>query len=108
MPGKEILIYQTEDGRRPFNNWLTALSPEARTKIKARLERVGLGLLGDYKNIGLGVFELRIHWGPGYRIYFGFDGKTFIILLCGGDKSAQFRDIEKAHAYWQDYLRRKR
>lgn len=73
----------------------------------SRLERIAAGNWGDFKNIGMGVFEIRIHWGPGYRIYFGLDGTKLVVLLWAGDKSSQDRDILRVQAYWQDYLRRK-
>ena len=78
----------------------------ARAKIRARLDRVEEGNLGDYKSVGEGVFELRIDYGSGYRIYFGQEGSRIIILLCGGDKSTQAQDIRKAQEYWEDYRSR--
>ena len=65
-----------------------------------------LGLFGDVEPVGEGLSELRIHYGPGYRIYFGKDGNQVYLLLCGGDKSTQSKDIKKAKAYWQDHKRR--
>ena len=71
----------------------------------AQVDRLRLGLAGDWKSIGEGVFELRVHEGRGYRVYFGRDGKALVILLCGGDKSTQRRDIDLARAYWRAYRR---
>jgi putative addiction module killer protein len=71
--------------------------------IRARLDRVEAGNLGDYKVVGKGVGELRIDYGPGYRVYFGQLGTTVIVLLCGGDKSSQDEDIRQAIEYWTDY-----
>lgn len=65
------------------------------------------GLLGDWSGVGDGVCELRIDYGPGYRVYYAQDGKILILLLCGGDKRTQAKDIEKAHGYWKDYKARK-
>jgi putative addiction module killer protein len=79
----------------------------SRARIVARLDRLKAGLLGDWKSIGDGVFELRIDVGPGFRVYNGQDGKALILLLCGGDKRAQTRDIENAKTYWKDYQDRK-
>ena len=72
-------------------------------RIRGRLTRLELGNLGDFRSVGEGVNELRIHFGPGYRIYYGEAANTIILLLCGGDKSSQQRDIERAKTYWQDY-----
>lgn len=103
---KEILSYITKDGQIPFEQWLNSLRDiKARTKIKARLRRVELGNLGDYKSVGDGVFELRIHYGKGYRIYFAQMGSVIILLLSGGDKDTQQNDIQKAKQYWLDYQR---
>src|SRR5205807_654552 len=91
---KEVVAYQTREGGVPFEDWLQKLNDQnAVARILARLARVRLGNLGDYKSLGEGVFELRVDYGPGYRIYFGQRGRTLVILLCGGDKSTQARDI---------------
>lgn len=84
---------------REFSKWLFALSDTvAAARIQARIDRLGLGLFGDVKPVGEGVSELRIAYGPGYRIYVLQRGKTLVILLCGGDKSSQVKDIAKAKA----------
>jgi len=99
--------YVTPDGKNPFRKWLHALRDvRARAKIRVRLNRVRLGNFGDAKAVGGGVLELRIPYGPGYRVYFARVGSTVVLLLCGGDKSSQKRDIEKAKEYWLDYERR--
>jgi putative addiction module killer protein len=91
----------------PFAEWVARLRDgQARAQIQRRLARVRLGLLGDYKSVGGGVYELRIATGPGYRIYFAQVAKTVILLLCGGDKSSQAADIQKAKAYWVGYQER--
>lgn len=103
----ELLEYLTEDGRNPFRKWLDDLKDrQARAKIRVRLNRIRLGNFGDCKAVGKGVNELRIPHGPGYRVYFGRNGNTVVILLNGGDKKTQSRDIALAQAYWSDYLRR--
>jgi len=79
---------------------------KARAKIRVRLDRVSLGNLGDCHAVGEGVQELRIDYGPGYRVYFGQLGSTIVLLLCGGDKRTQTQDIELARHYWNDYRRR--
>lgn len=101
---RELLIYETSDGKRPFSKWLESLRDiNARAKIRARLDRVEAGNLGDVRAVGEGVGELRIDYGPGYRVYFGQVGTTVILLLCGGDKSTQDADIRQAIEYWTDY-----
>jgi putative addiction module killer protein len=80
---------------------------DAQGRILARLERVRLGLLGDYKSVGDGVSELRIDTGPGYRVYFGQHGGTIVVLICGGSKASQKKDIVAAKAFWNDYRSRK-
>jgi len=88
-------------------DWLEGLRDGAtRARITARLDRLKAGLLGDWKNVGGGICELRIDHGPGYRVYYGQEGNTLILLLCAGDKNTQAKDIEKAHAYWKDYKAR--
>jgi putative addiction module killer protein len=101
---REIRYFLTEDGISPFITWLNALRDrKAQHKIEIRLKRVELGNLGDYKSVGEGVYELRLDFGPGYRIYFVQIGVTIILLLCGGDKSTQDQDIQQAQKYWRNY-----
>lgn len=103
---RDIQIYVTEGGRAPFSEWLASLrDSKARAKIRVRLDRVSLGNLGDCHGVGDGVQELRIDYGPGYRVYFGQLGSTIVLLLCGGDKSTQAKDIEQAKRYWNEYRR---
>jgi len=103
----QVLEYQTEDGDQPFSDWLLRLrDQEAAYRIDVRVGRVRLGNLGDARAVGKGVSELRIPYGPGYRIYFGRKGDRVVVLLCGGAKSSQRDDIRKAQQYWADYLRR--
>ena len=99
--------YVTPDGRYPFRKWLRGLrDARARAKIRVRLNRVRLGNFGDAKPVGSGICELVIPYGPGYRVYFARTGNTVVLLLCGGDKSTQPRDISMAKEYWLDYQRR--
>ncbi len=104
---RAVKIYITRDGRRPFEEWYDSVKDrQARTLIRARLAQLEAGNLGDCRSVGEGVSELRIHFGPGYRIYFGQEGANLILLLCGGGKQTQFRDIPLAKGYWHDYRRR--
>ncbi|MBZ8182174.1 type II toxin-antitoxin system RelE/ParE family toxin [Oscillatoria salina] len=105
---REIQNYQTVEGRSPFEEWLESLR-DSRGKliVDKRIRRVRVGNLGDYRSVGDGIFELRIDYGPGYRVYFGQVGTTLVLLLCGGDKSSQKQDILKAKEYWRNYERRK-
>ncbi len=106
-PQTEVRVYQTLTGKRPFEDWLHHLKDKTiRSLVRARLDRFTHGNAGKCEPVGQGVFELKIYYGPGYRIYFGQEGQTIVILLCGGDKSTQSSDIEKARLYWQDYKRR--
>lgn len=104
---RELEIYVTEEGKAPFLDWLDALRDiRGRAKIRARLDRVRLGNFGDRAGIGDGIEELRIDFGPGYRVYVGQVGSKVVLLLCGGDKSTQAEDIREAKNYWKDYKRR--
>jgi len=99
--------YVTADGRNPFRDWLRGLRDvHARAKVRVRLNRIRLGNFGDVKSVGGAVSELRIPYGPGYRVYFARTGRTIVLLLCGGDKSTQERDVSTAKDYWLDYQRR--
>jgi putative addiction module killer protein len=99
--------YLTIGGRSPFNEWLLGVRDlKARARIRARLDRVGFGNLGDYASVDNGVFELRLFFGPGYRVYYGLEGDTHVVLLSGGTKATQKRDIRIAKKYWKDYGRR--
>lgn len=104
---QELILYETENGHCPFVNWLDSLRDiRARARIKKRLDRVELGNLGDIRSVGEGVSELKIDYGPGYRVYYAEIGSTFVLLLCGGDKSTQRQNILKAQQYWIDFQRR--
>lgn len=104
---KELLIYVTTEGREPFTEWLSSLRDlKARAKIRVRLDRVSLGNFGDCRGVGDGIQELRIDYGPGYRVYFAQEGTMILLLLCAGDKSSQTKDIQTAKQYWTDYRRR--
>jgi len=100
--------YVTKEGKKPYDKWLWKLKDlRAKARVAARVDRAARGNFGDYRDLNSGVFELKDDFGPGYRIYFGIDGDEVIILLAGGDKRTQRRDILKAKEYWSDYLSRK-
>jgi len=98
----------TEGGECPFQAWFDALPARAADRVDTAVERMRRGNLGDHKSVGEGVIERRIQHGPGYRIYFGRDGETLIVLIGGGTKKGQRRDIRAAQRLWKEYKRRKR
>ena len=99
-----IKIYQDEHGNEPFNDWLKSIRDfNTKIRILARLERIKLGNFGDHRSIGEGLYELRLHFGSGYRIYYGQSGDEIVLLLAGGDKSTQKQDIQRVKHYWHDY-----
>lgn len=105
---KQLVSYETPSNQIPFDAWIKNLKDrKGQAVILARLRRFAVtGHPGDHQSVGQGVYELRIHYGPGYRVYYGEDGMTLVLLLCGGDKSTQRRDITRAQAYWLDYRSR--
>ena len=101
---RRLQVYRDANGREPFSIWLQSIQDtKAHDRIQARLDLIELGSLGDYGSVGDGVFELRFHFGAGYRIYFGQIDNTIVLLLCGGDKSSQRRDIARAKTYWRQH-----
>ena len=100
--------YLEEDGTSPFGDWFTRLDAAAAAKVTVVLGRIGKGNLSNVKGVGEGVLEVRLNFGPGYRVYFGRDGDVVVVLLGGGTKRRQQRDIEAAQACWKAYKRRKR
>lgn len=104
----EIVEYETASGDSPFGDWFNALNAPAAAKVTIALIRLGQGNISNVESVGAGVYEYKIDFGPGYRIYFGYDGKELVVLVAGGSKKHQSRDIETAKANWQDYKQRKR
>lgn len=97
-----------EDGADPYIAWLTRLrNNPVRARIIRRVSRMELGNFGDHRFCRDGVWELRIDFGPGYRLYYAIAGRRVVLLLCGGDKRAQAADIDKAVHYWKDWSRRR-
>ncbi len=104
---RKIEYYETASGESPFRKWFEALrDSKAQARIDARLARVQLGNFGEHETVGEGVVELKIDYGPGYRVYFGQVGASLVILLCGGDKGTQTKDIKTARKHWANYRRR--
>ena len=104
----DIRKYVKEDGQIPIDQWLQGIrDSRAKARILVRLDRLRLGLLGDHKAVGEGVQELRISDGKGYRVYYGFEENEIILLLCGGSKATQRKDIKLAKAYWKRFREEK-
>ena len=103
----EIRHYVSRAGKDVFDDWLSQLG-DARTqaKIASRIDRLAAGNFGDCKRLRQGVCELRIDWGPGYRVYYSMLGRICVLLLCGGDKRKQWSDMERALEYLRDYRER--
>ncbi len=99
--------YLTEEDTGPFRRWFDGLDSQAAAIVTVAIERLGDGNVSNVKPIGEGVSELRIDRGPGYRIYFGWDGRALVILLGGGTKRRQQADIAAALRHWRDYKARK-
>ena len=105
---KTILVYRAASGNEPFIEWLYSLrDTTTRDRIQSRISRIEQGNYGDYKRF-YGILELRLHFGKGYRVYCGEDGDTIIVLINGGDKSSQEKDINAALKYWEDYNEQKK
>jgi putative addiction module killer protein len=94
----------SRNGHSPFWDWLNGLDDlQARARVRTRLDRLKLGNWGDFRALDGGVFELKIDYGPGYRVYFGKIGNTLVLLLCGGDKKTQRTDIRLAKQYFKEF-----
>lgn len=108
-PDKIVIKYYVDEaGRQPFAKFFKSIDGKAAAKVASAITRLRAGNSADSKSVGKGVSELRINWGPGYRLYYGWDGDNLVILLSGGAKKHQSKDIEKAQEYWGDYKKRKR
>lgn len=104
----EVLEYLAPDRRSPYAEWFDDLNPPAAAKVSVALARLSQGNFSNVKSLGNGVHEYKIDFGPGYRMYFGKDGERVVLLLGGGTKKRQQRDIGAALGCWQDYKRRKK
>ena len=104
-PGNyQVLVFEGESGERPYLEWLYSLDLKTQERILGRVNRMARGQFGDFKALGKQLYELRLFFGPGYRIYFGEDRGKIILLITGGDKSTQRKDIAQAKLYWNAYL----
>jgi len=101
---KTIIVFADENGKEPYNTWFKGLrDKKGKARIESRLKRLGEGHYGDSASVGEGVLELRMFFGAGYRLYFGEDEENIVVLLSGGDKDSQKRDIKIAKEYWKEY-----
>jgi putative addiction module killer protein len=98
-----IREFLTAEGGSPFRDWVENLDVTAKARVQARVLRLETGNLGDCRAVGGGIWEARLMFGPGYRIYFGREGPSIILLLLGGDKASQRKDIRDARRYWKEY-----
>ncbi|WP_263059731.1 type II toxin-antitoxin system RelE/ParE family toxin [Pectobacterium sp. F1-1] len=101
--------YKCSDGKVPYTEWIQKLrkkDPRAASKVDIRIDRAEKGNFGDHKFERDGVWELRVDYGPGYRVYYAIEGDKIILLFTGGDKSSQSKDLDKAMQYWRDYQKR--
>ncbi|MBA3914449.1 MAG: type II toxin-antitoxin system RelE/ParE family toxin [Acidobacteriales bacterium] len=103
----DVREYNDREGRSPFAAWFGRLNAQAAAKVTTALTRLAAGNFSNLKAVGSGVFECRIDFGPGYRVYLGRDGERLVILLGGGTKKRQQRDIDASLTNWQDYKRRR-
>lgn len=104
----KILEYLTDDDASPFRAWFDELESRAAAKVTTALVRLGMGNTSNVKSVGGGIHECKIDYGPGYRVYFGMDGKELVILVGGGSKKRQALDIKTAGDRWTDYNKRKK
>lgn len=104
---QDVRTYNLSNGDEPFHEWLAELKvKKAHSAILTRIDRLRSGNFGDYKSLGGNLYELRIYYRPGYRVYFGLLEEDIVILLCGGTKKTQRQDIQKAQFYWEEFTRR--
>lgn len=104
----DVMEYENEDDQHPFSRWFASLNVQAALKVRTAIARMENGNFSNVKSVGQGVSEYRLNFAAGYRIYVGKDGNRLVILLGGGTKKRQSRDIEAAQRHWKDYKTRKR
>lgn len=103
-----VTQYETESGDVPFKKWFDSLGAKAALKVRTAVAQMEAGNFGDHKSVGSGVWERRINFEKGYRVYYGKDGEELVVLFWGGTKTRQQSDIDKAKQYWSEYKRRKK
>jgi len=103
---RQVEVYSDANGKEPFWRWIKKLDRPVRARIEVRLRKLAKNQFGDHRGIEEGISELRFHFGSGWRVYYGEDGTTIVILV-GGDKDTQTEDIKRAKEYWRDYNARK-
>lgn len=108
MDNIEVREYLDAKGNSPYAKWFNRLNVPAVVKVATAIHRMEQGNFSNVKGVGAGVYECRVDFGPGYRIYFGKDGDRLVILLAGGTKKRQDTGITTAKSHWRDYKRRKR
>lgn len=102
---KKVVFFETANGKKPFHEWFNSLKDrKTRERIGTRLLRLEAGNLGDHRSVGEGIHEMRLHFGPGYRIYFAEHGNCIIVVLAGGTKKTQQDDIKKAQRYFSEFI----
>ncbi len=104
----EVVHYVTENGSDPFGEWLSKQDVNVIARVQQRIDRVHRGNFGNHKRLEGGIAELRIDYGPGYRLYYGKDGRDRVVLLAGGAKKRQSRDIDQARSLWRTYKQERR
>jgi putative addiction module killer protein len=103
---REIRYYRMKTGKTPYLEFLRGVrEAKVRIAIDTRVFRAASGNFGDHSSVGGGLFEMRIHLGPGFRVYYGLDGDTVVVVTSGGEKGTQKKDIQNAKAFWEDYLK---
>lgn len=101
---RNVLIFSDKNGYEPYTDWIDNLKDKQnQQRIKARVRRLEQGNFGDHRPVGDNVSELRFFFGSGFRVYYAEDGEKIVLLLCGGDKQSQEKDIESAKTYWKEY-----
>ncbi|MCI5065065.1 type II toxin-antitoxin system RelE/ParE family toxin [bacterium] len=104
VQSRKVVVLELDNGRIPFEDWLASIKDVTLQRaVDARIARVRDGNFGDHKGVGRGVYELRIHKGPGLRVYYGLQDGALVLILCGGDKSSQRKDIKYAQTLWRQF-----